>query len=107
MGIVWAMHSDYPVSRFEPVRRLDGAVNRMAPSGMVIGDNQRIGVEEAIKAYTYGGAYTTHEEGVKGRIVAGEYADLVVLDADPVSASRLPAVGVVMTIVGGKVVYRR
>jgi predicted amidohydrolase YtcJ len=109
MGIVWAMHSDYPISRYEPMKRLDGAVNRKAPSGIVIGDNQRIGVEEAIKAFTVGGAYTTHEEQVKGRVVAGEYADLVVLDRDPttVDTQRLPEVGIVMTIVGGKVVYSR
>lgn len=109
MGIVWAMHSDYPISRFEPMKRLDGAVNRKAPSGVVIGDNQRIGVEEAIKAFTVGGAYTTHEEGVKGRVAAGEFADLVVLDQDPtaISTSDLPEVGIVMTIVAGKVVYSR
>ncbi|HEV2478690.1 MAG TPA: amidohydrolase family protein, partial [Puia sp.] len=109
MGIVWAMHSDYPISRFEPMKRLDGAVNRKAPSGVVIGDNQRITVEEAMKAFCVGGAYTTHEEGVKGRVVTGEYADLVVLDQDPtaISPARLPEVGVVMTIVGGKVVYSR
>lgn len=109
MGIVWAMHSDYPISRFEPMKRLDGAVNRKAPSGIVIGDNQRIGVEEAIKAFTVGGAYTTHEEGVKGRVVAGQFADLVVLDQDPtaIPPQRLPEVGIVMTIVGGKIVYSR
>jgi predicted amidohydrolase YtcJ len=95
MGIVWAMHSDYPVSRFEPMKRLDGAVNRRAPSGVVIGDNQRISAEEAIRAYTVGGAYTTHEEGVKGRVAAGQYADLVVLDQDPttIAPARLPGWG--------------
>jgi hypothetical protein len=109
MGIIWAMHSDYPVSRFEPMKRLDGAVNRKAPSGVVIGEGQRIGVEEAIKAYAVGGAYTTHEEGVKGRVVAGEYADLVVLDQDPtvIASQQLPEVGIVMTIVGGKIAYSR
>ena len=109
MGIVWAMHSDYPISRFEPMKRLDGAVNRKAPSGVVIGAGQRIGVEEAIKAFTVGGAYTTHEEGVKGRVVAGDFADLVVLDADPtaIAPQRLPEVGIVLTIVAGKVVYSR
>jgi predicted amidohydrolase YtcJ len=109
MGIVWAMHSDYPISRYEPMKRLDGAVNRKAPSGVVIGDNQRVGVEEAIKAFTVGGAYTTHEEDVKGRVVAGELADLVVLDQDPtaIDTRMLPSVGVVMTIIGGKVAYSR
>ena len=107
MDIPFAMHSDYPISRFEPMKRLDGAVNRRARSGVVIGANQRIGVEEAIKAYTVGGAYTSHEEGVKGRVVAGQFADLVVLDKDPtaIDPAGLPQVGVTMTIVGGKIVF--
>jgi predicted amidohydrolase YtcJ len=107
MDIPFAMHSDYPISRFEPMKRLDGAVNRKARSGVIIGANQRIGVEEGIKAYTVGGAYTSHEEGVKGRVVAGQFADLVVLDKDPTAIDPvgLPSVGVVMTIVGGKVVF--
>ena len=109
MGIVWAMHSDYPVSHYSPMRRLEGAVYRRAPSGVVIGVNQCIDVETAIKAYTVGGAYTTHEEGRKGRIVAGELADLVVLEKDPtkVSAEELAGVKVVMTIVGGKEAFVR
>jgi predicted amidohydrolase YtcJ len=107
MDIPFAMHSDYPISRFEPMKRLDGAVNRKARSGVIIGANQRIGVEEAIKAYTVGGAYTSHEEGVKGRVVAGQFADLVVLDKDPtaIDPAGLVGVGVTMTIVGGKVVF--
>jgi predicted amidohydrolase YtcJ len=89
------------------MKRLDGAVNRKARSGVIIGANQRIGVEEGIKAYTVGGAYTTHEENKKGRIVAGQFADLVVLDKDPtaIDPAGLPGVGVTMTIVGGKIVY--
>lgn len=107
MGIVWAMHSDYPVSNYDPIRRIDGAVNRMAPSGVVIGEDQRIGVEEAIKAYCVGGAYTSHEENRKGRIVPGQLADLVVLNEDPtkVEPASVKKVGVKMVIVGGKVVW--
>jgi predicted amidohydrolase YtcJ len=106
MGIIWAMHSDYSVSRYEPMKRLDGAVRRIAPNGTVIGANQRITVEEAIKAYCVGGAYTSHEEDRKGRVVAGQLADLVVLGEDPttVDAARLKDVPIDMTIVGGKVV---
>lgn len=107
MGIVWAMHSDYPVSNYDPIRRIDGAVNRMAPSGVVIGEDQRIGVEDAIKAYCVGGAYTSHEENKKGRIVPGQLADLVVLSEDPtkVDPASVKKVGVKMVVVGGKVVW--
>jgi len=108
MGIIWAMHSDYPISRFEPMKRLDGAVNRKARSGAVIGNNQRIGVEEAIRAYTVGGAYTSHEEGKKGQLIVGQWADLVVLDQDPttIDPTGLSAIRTIMTVVGGKIAYQ-
>ncbi|HET6255463.1 MAG TPA: amidohydrolase [Puia sp.] len=107
MGIPWAMHSDYPISRFEPMKRLDGAVNRISRSGKPIGVNQKIGVEEAIRAYTIGGAYTSHEENRKGSIVPGQLADLVILDQDPttIDPRALPAIRVLATYVGGRQAY--
>lgn len=109
MGIVWAMHSDFPVSRYEPVKRLDGAVNRIARSGRPVGANQRISAEEAIRAYTIGGAYTSHEENRKGSIVPGRLADLVVLDQDPttIDPRSLPSIHVLATYVGGRPAYVR
>ncbi|HXB32894.1 MAG TPA: amidohydrolase [Puia sp.] len=107
MGIIWAMHSDYSVSRYEPMRRIDGAVRRIAPNGTVIGENQRIGVEEAIKAYCIGGAYTSHDENRKGSIVSGRLADLVVLDQDPtaIDPAALRNVRILATFVGGRQAY--
>jgi predicted amidohydrolase YtcJ len=109
MGVVWAMHSDYPVSHYDPMRRLDGAVNRRSRSGKIIGAEQAVDVETAIRAYCIGGAYTTHEEDRKGRLVAGQFADLVVLDGDPASVppAVIKDIRVTMTFVGGKQVYRR
>jgi len=65
MQIPFALHSDYPISRYEAMIRLVSAVNRSTKDGIVLGPNQRIEVEDAIKAYTYYGAYTTHEENKK------------------------------------------
>lgn len=109
MGISYAMHSDYPVSRYEAMRRIAGAVSRISPDGKVLGPSQRITPEEAIRAYSVGGAYTTHEEGRKGRIIEGQLADLVVLDADPtrIDAAEIPSIQVVMTLVGGRIAYEK
>lgn len=109
MNIPFALHSDYPISCYEPMIRLDGAVNRTTREGIVLGENQKIGVEDAIKAYTYGGAYTTHEENRKGRIVAGELADLVVVDKDPtnIDSKEIGSIQVLMTIVGGQIAFRK
>ena len=90
------------------MKRLDGAVRRIAPNGVVIGANQRITVEEAVNAFCVGGAYTSHEENRKGRIVAGQLADLVVLGEDPttVDVAKLKDVPIDITVVGGKVVWQ-
>jgi predicted amidohydrolase YtcJ len=107
LGIPYALHSDYPISRYEPMIRISGAVNRMTKDAVLIGANQRIDAEEAIRAYTVGGAYTSFEENQKGRIMIGQYADLVVLDHDPVTtkAVEIDKIKVLMTIVGGRIVY--
>ncbi len=109
MGIPFALHSDYPISRFEPMIRVASAVNRTTANGIVIGPNQRISAEEAIQAYTIGGAYTTHEENKKGRIMPGQLADLVILDQDPtqIDSKEIPYIQVLTTIVGGRIVFQK
>ncbi|MEJ0102939.1 MAG: amidohydrolase [Bacteroidota bacterium] len=109
MGIPFALHSDYPISRYEAMIRLGSAVNRTTKDGIVLGSNQKIGVEDAIKAYTVGGAYTTHEENKKGRIVAGQFADIIVLDNDPttIDPQKIGTIGVITTIVGGRIAFQK
>ncbi|NHA02353.1 amidohydrolase [Mucilaginibacter sp. HC2] len=109
MGIIYALHSDAPISPYPAMIRLGSAVTRKTKEGVVIGANQRIDAEDAIKAYTYGGAYTTFEENKKGKIQSGQFADLVVLDADPtaINPDKIRDIKVNMTLVGGKIVYKR
>ena len=67
---------------------------------------QRLTVEEALRAYTSGGAYATSEEARKGTLVAGKFADFVVLDRDPrKEPDRIREVGVTATAVGGRFVH--
>jgi len=109
MGIVYALHSDAPISPYQAMPRLGSAVTRKTKEGVVIGANQCIDAEDAIKAYTYGGAYTTFEEKKKGTLQPGMFADLVVLDADPttINPDNIRNIKVNTTFVGGKVVYQR
>lgn len=109
MGIIYALHSDAPISPYPAMIRLGSAVTRKTKEGVVIGANQCIDAEDAIKAYTYGGAYTTFEENKKGKIQSGQFADLVVLDADPtaINPDKIRDIKVNMTLVGGKIVYKR
>lgn len=108
MGIVYALHSDAPISAYPAMLRLGSAVTRKTKEGVVIGANQCIDAEDAIKAYTYGGAYTTFEENKKGSLLPGRFADMVVLDADPttINPDKIRNIKVNMTMVGGRIVYR-
>ncbi len=67
---------------------------------------QRIPLEEALRAYTEGAAYSLFAEEEIGKLAPGKRADLVVLSADPRTAP-LEEIGVEMTILGGEVVYVR
>jgi len=108
MGIIYALHSDAPISPYPAMIRLGSAVNRKTKDGgIVIGANQCIDAEDAIKAYTYGGAYTTFEENKKGRLMTGQLADMIVLDKDPttIDPEKIYGINVLTTILGGKVVF--
>jgi len=62
---------------------------------------------EALKIYTVGSAWSTFEEGRKGSIEVGKYADLAVLNADyfTVSEEQIRSLQSVLTVVGGRIVY--
>jgi predicted amidohydrolase YtcJ len=68
---------------------------------------QRITIDEAIRAYTINPAWASHEENVKGSITAGKLADLVVLSRDirRIPPKELLDTRVTYTIVGGRIVF--
>jgi predicted amidohydrolase YtcJ len=108
MRITYALHSDAPISTYPAMIRLGSAVARKTKEGKVIGANQCIDAEDAIKAYCYGGAYTTFEEHKKGSLLPGQFADMVILDTDPTKTDPdlIKDIKVTTTIVNGKVVYQ-
>ena len=83
------------------------SVNRVRQSGKVINPEERITVEEAIRAVTITAAYSTFEENLKGSIEVGKLADLVVLGRDPltVPTMELKDVPVMRTMIGGEFLY--
>lgn len=99
--------SEYPIN---PMLGLYSAVTRQTLSGEPAGGwfpEQRISIEEAIRAYTYNTAYANFEEKIKGSIEVHKVADLVVLTKNllQVSPREILDTKVVYTIVGGKIVY--
>lgn len=85
------------------------AVTRKGESGQVYGPEERVSRAEALRMYTADGAWLSREEKIKGAIEPGKLADLVVLDADPLTApeNKLLTMNVDHTMVGGKLVYSR
>jgi hypothetical protein len=102
-GIPNAGNSDYPVSGLSPLLRIQSLVTRTSRGGKTYGADQRISVEQALYAYTMGGAFATFEEDSKGSISPGKFADFVILSADPreVAPSRIKDIEVWATWVGG------
>ncbi len=111
-GAVLAFGSDWPVAPLSPMLGIDAAVTRRTldgkhPDGWV--PEQKITVEEALRAYTFGGAFAAFEEDRRGTLEPGKLADLVVLDRDPLAIDphALRDVRVTITMVGGRVVFTR
>ncbi len=84
-------------------------VSRDTISGGVMGPDQRISRKEALQVSTINNAFLTFEEAVKGSIEPGKLADLVVLPEDILTCQEkhIEQMGVALTMVGGKIVYRR
>lgn len=112
-GAKLAFGSDWPVAPLDPIAGIDAAVNRRTldgkhPKGWF--PEQRISVAEAVQAYTQGSAFAAGQENDKGTLTPGKLADFVVLSRDIFDAKasgRLTDAKVVLTIVGGQVVYQR
>ncbi|HEU4929056.1 MAG TPA: amidohydrolase family protein, partial [Candidatus Krumholzibacteria bacterium] len=99
--------SDYGPGPFEPLMAIQSMVTRKDFSGNVWGPQQRITVDQALMVGTINGAYASHEEGVKGSITAGKYADFTMLEKDPhdVNPDEIKNIKVLRTVVGGRTVH--
>jgi predicted amidohydrolase YtcJ len=106
-GIFVALGSD--ILPIGPMVGLYAAVTRKGASGQVYGPEEKITMEEAIVAYTAKAAYLTREESIKGTLEPGKLADIIVLSDDllVIDPEKILDVEVLMTVVGGKVVYER
>ncbi|MGH9789351.1 MAG: amidohydrolase, partial [Candidatus Acidiferrales bacterium] len=107
-----AFGTDYAVEPLNPMRGLYASIAREFEHGGPLGGwlpEEKISIVDAIRAYTWGSAYAEFEEHRKGTLSPGKFADLVVLSQD---ITRAPAVEVLrtevlLTMVGGRVVYEK
>ena len=111
-GVRLALGTDWTVAPLNPMLTLYAATTRATldgkhPDGWV--PEQKISIAEAVRAYTSGSAFAEFQDAVKGTIVRGKVADLVILSDDVFSipAARMKDVQVLTTVAGGKVVHQR
>ncbi|WP_251977781.1 amidohydrolase [Salinicola avicenniae] len=104
LGIPIAAHCDAPVTPLAPLFTAWCAVARRTASGEVLGPLEALSVERALKLITLDAAYTLRLDDRIGSLEVGKFADMAILDEDPreVSLDRLPEIGVVATMVGGR-----
>lgn len=111
-GVVIPNGSDFPVEAVNPLISFHAFVTRQDAAGFPAGGwfpGQRTTREEALLSMTLWPAYAAFMERDAGTLTAGKYADFVVLDRDimTVAAEQILDAAVVMTVLGGRVVYRK
>ncbi|MEI6565428.1 MAG: amidohydrolase [Verrucomicrobiota bacterium] len=109
-GAVLAFGSDWTVAPLNPLTGIKASVTRQTldgknPDGWV--PEEKITVEEAVRAYTMGSAFAEFAEHQKGSLVPGKLADFVILEEDifAMDPSGIDRVRVLCTVVGGRVVH--
>jgi len=108
-GAVIANGTDVPVEPVAPMPGFYAAVTRKMKDGTAFFPAQKMTRAEALRAYTLNGAYAAFEEGIKGSITPGKLADITVLSKDILTCpeDEIRSAEVLVTIVGGKVLYQK
>jgi len=110
-GARLAFGTDYPVEPISPFRGLYACVTRELPEGGPAGGwqpQEKLSLEDCIRDYTMGSAYAQFEEGRKGQLKQGQYADFIILSNDLTKVPPADFVNtkVLRTVVGGRTVYQ-
>lgn len=107
-GLTVALSSDAPVVPDDnPLLGMKAALDRLDPFGQPIAPEQSITAEEALYAYTMGGAIASGDADNRGSLTPGKWADLVMLNGDPLHTApeNMLDIRVEQTYVGGELVY--
>ncbi|TVR81229.1 MAG: amidohydrolase [Saprospirales bacterium] len=107
-GVLVTNGTDVPVERINPFTGLYAAVSRKLPGQeMAFYPEQSMTREEALRSYTINNAIAAFEEDLKGSLEEGKLADLILLDRNLLTCEKsdIPNTKVLMTMVGGKIVY--
>ncbi len=107
IGLRPTAHNDSPVVPPDIMRLVWSSVNRRTQSGDILGPQERITPYRALQQVTINAAWQIHEEEDKGSVAPGKRADMVLLDANPltVAADQIHKIKIIATIKDGKTVF--
>jgi predicted amidohydrolase YtcJ len=108
-GVIFSLHADAPMYEEDPLSLVQTAVTRKTREGIAIGLNERISVMAGLKSLTIDSAWQLHMENKIGSLEPGKYADLVILDKNPLQVphEKLRDIQVVQTIINGEVTWEQ
>ncbi|HBZ08968.1 MAG TPA: amidohydrolase [Bacillus bacterium] len=109
LNILYTLHSDCPITPISPLFSVWAAVNRVTSNGNVLGAEQKIDVETALKTMTIYGAKLNFEENEKGTIEVGKAADFAILEEDPtrINPMKIKDIHVLATYIDGELVFEK
>lgn len=107
--VLAAGSSDCPITFSNPFLNMYMVVNRKTQTGQVINNEECVSVKDALRMFTYNGAYASFEEDKKGSLEEGKLADLVVLSDDLYSVDKeaIKDVQAQLTMIDGEIVYKK
>ncbi len=108
-GVIFTIHQNAPVISPNVLFSIHNSVNRTTKKNRVLGEEEQLSIEEALKAVTMYGAYQIYEENEKGSIKAGKKADFIILNKNPLKEekSHLKDIKILETNKEGITVYKR
>ena len=106
-GLRPVISSDSFVSSFHPLHSIAAAMTRRTAKGQLIGPDQALTLDEALRAHTLDAAYAIRMEDKLGSIEPGKLGDLTIIDGDlrATAAEQIPSLSIWKTVIGGNVMW--
>lgn len=106
-GLIFGIHSDDMVTEVSPLFSAWCAANRLTLKGRVLGFDQCLSVDEAMRVITYNHAHLAHQEDVRGSIELGKWADFTVLEEEACEENkhRLKDIKIIGSVIGGDDIF--
>lgn len=105
-GLRYTIHADSPVTPIDPMQILWSSTERRTTTGYLLGPEQRISRQRALRALTIDAAWQNHLEQDRGSLEVGKLADFIVMSENPLTAEDVRELTVEQVWIGGKLHFR-